>query len=194
MDNGAALEKFGKNWKQVEEYIGTRTGAQIRSHAQKYFNKINKEQPTLKADRSLSQGAPDSKCLPDIVPNVAELKVDMPPPPQEPAQISPILQEYTTELSQHRELLDSARRILSGLKSSDPLFAVKLTQGEELLKKLHAWALELYQKLGRAKDLREACSRHLSSINEVFVLIKEISPDLKDVKYSGYLCKIMYHS
>jgi len=34
---------FGKNWKKVEEHIGTRSGAQIRSHAQKYFNRLEKE-------------------------------------------------------------------------------------------------------------------------------------------------------
>lgn len=28
-----ALSIYGKNWKKVEEHIGTRTGAQIRSHA-----------------------------------------------------------------------------------------------------------------------------------------------------------------
>ncbi|KAL4480521.1 hypothetical protein ABPG72_022276 [Tetrahymena utriculariae] len=33
----------GKNWKKVEEYVGTRSGAQIRSHAQKFFNKIQRE-------------------------------------------------------------------------------------------------------------------------------------------------------
>jgi len=37
------LKLFGKNWKKVEEHIGTRTGAQIRSHAQKYFNRLEKE-------------------------------------------------------------------------------------------------------------------------------------------------------
>jgi len=40
-----ALKKFGKQWKKVEEYIQTRSGAQIRSHAQKYFLKIQKEYP-----------------------------------------------------------------------------------------------------------------------------------------------------
>lgn len=34
---------FGRNWKKVEEFIGTRSGAQIRSHAQKYFSKAAKE-------------------------------------------------------------------------------------------------------------------------------------------------------
>ncbi len=38
------LKKFGKNWKKLEGFIETRTSSQIRSHAQKYFNKKDKEQ------------------------------------------------------------------------------------------------------------------------------------------------------
>ena len=38
-----AIKKFGKNWKKVEDYIGTRTGAQIRSHAQKFFLRLEKD-------------------------------------------------------------------------------------------------------------------------------------------------------
>lgn len=37
------LMKFGKNWKKVEEHIGTRSGAQIRSHAQKFFKRLERE-------------------------------------------------------------------------------------------------------------------------------------------------------
>jgi len=40
-----ALKKYGKQWKKVEDYIQTRSGAQIRSHAQKYFLKIQREYP-----------------------------------------------------------------------------------------------------------------------------------------------------
>jgi SHAQKYF class myb-like DNA-binding protein len=40
-----ALKKYGKQWKKVEDHIQTRSGAQIRSHAQKYFLKIQKEYP-----------------------------------------------------------------------------------------------------------------------------------------------------
>lgn len=36
-----ALKLFGKNWKKVQEYVGTRTTTQARSHAQKYFAKID---------------------------------------------------------------------------------------------------------------------------------------------------------
>ena len=38
-----ALQKFGTHWKKVEAYIGTRTGTQVRSHAQKYFLKIKEK-------------------------------------------------------------------------------------------------------------------------------------------------------
>ena len=37
-----AIIKFGNNWKQVQDYIDTRTSTQARSHAQKFFEKIRK--------------------------------------------------------------------------------------------------------------------------------------------------------
>jgi len=37
------LKIYGKNWKKVEDHVSSRSGAQIRSHAQKFFNRIEKE-------------------------------------------------------------------------------------------------------------------------------------------------------
>jgi SHAQKYF class myb-like DNA-binding protein len=48
------IKKYGKNWKQVEDYVGTRSGAQIRSHAQKFFNRLEREY-NLKLDGSKIQ-------------------------------------------------------------------------------------------------------------------------------------------
>ncbi len=31
---------YGKNWKKIKAHVGTRTGDQIRSHAQKMMHKI----------------------------------------------------------------------------------------------------------------------------------------------------------
>jgi len=53
---------FGKDWKKVEDFIGTRTGAQIRSHAQKYFLRIEKELNGGSSEPGSNQ-EDDSACL-----------------------------------------------------------------------------------------------------------------------------------
>lgn len=53
-----AIIRFGKDWKKVEEEVSFRTSAQVRSHAQKYFLKINK----IIKDRKKIKG----KKMPDI--------------------------------------------------------------------------------------------------------------------------------
>ena len=35
-----AIAKYGKNWKDVQKYVGSRSSAQARSHAQKFFLKL----------------------------------------------------------------------------------------------------------------------------------------------------------
>ncbi|WOL18975.1 protein LHY-like isoform X7 [Canna indica] len=38
-----ALKLYGRAWQRIEEHIGTKTAVQIRSHAQKFFMKLEKE-------------------------------------------------------------------------------------------------------------------------------------------------------
>ena len=50
--SNSGLQMFGKNWKKIEGLIGTRTGSQIRSHAQKFFLKVQKTlEPEADEDR-----------------------------------------------------------------------------------------------------------------------------------------------
>ena len=47
-----ALKLHGRAWRKIEEHIGTKTAVQIRSHAQKFFAKLQKEhQKNLEADQ-----------------------------------------------------------------------------------------------------------------------------------------------
>jgi SHAQKYF class myb-like DNA-binding protein len=39
-----ALELYGRDWKKIVQHVGSRTSNQVRSHAQKYFLKLEKRQ------------------------------------------------------------------------------------------------------------------------------------------------------
>lgn len=41
-----ALRLYGRAWRKIEEYIGTKTAVQIRSHAQKFFSKLERKRDT----------------------------------------------------------------------------------------------------------------------------------------------------
>ena len=48
---------YKRDWKKVEIFIGTRSGAQIRSHAQKFFTRIEKEYPDVDIDMYIDNKA-----------------------------------------------------------------------------------------------------------------------------------------
>jgi SHAQKYF class myb-like DNA-binding protein len=47
------LKVFGREWKKVADRIPTRTSAQIRSHAQKYFSKISRDETMVMQEAPL---------------------------------------------------------------------------------------------------------------------------------------------
>ncbi|KAE8671217.1 Protein CCA1 [Hibiscus syriacus] len=57
-----ALKLYGRAWQRIEEHIGTKTDVQIRSHAQKFFSKLEKE--------AVAKGVPIGQAL----------DIEIPPP------------------------------------------------------------------------------------------------------------------
>jgi len=53
----AALEKFGpKDVRSISEFVGTRTPTQVRTHAQKFYLKVQKEEEAAQRDASTGEG------------------------------------------------------------------------------------------------------------------------------------------
>lgn len=55
------LQQYNKQWKQIAELVKTRTVVQIRTHAQKYFQKIDKMKEGKPLGKPSTFSAPDSK-------------------------------------------------------------------------------------------------------------------------------------
>lgn len=68
-----ALQKYGKNWEKVHFYVGTRTATQVRSHAQKYFQKMGRSTNSsdLPPDVSLKECVKDETSL-EVLPKQIE--------------------------------------------------------------------------------------------------------------------------
>jgi len=47
------LEKYGKNWKKIQDCVGTRSSTQARSHAQKYLTKLNRAKNAMSGRNSV---------------------------------------------------------------------------------------------------------------------------------------------
>lgn len=62
----SGLQLYGKDWKKIEALVGTRNGAQIRSHAQKFFIKVKKdlEQPEIQEHWEQTKESPPENSAP----------------------------------------------------------------------------------------------------------------------------------
>mmetsp|Transcript_5601 Transcript_5601/g.8600 ORF Transcript_5601/g.8600 Transcript_5601/m.8600 type:complete len:564 (-) Transcript_5601:434-2125(-) len=92
------LKIFGREWKKVAERIPTRTSAQIRSHAQKYFSKLAREETMALDHESQPQSAYNS-----IAPEIPQ-----PLPPSTQQRVEQILNDPS---SAQREVEDTLRAL-----------------------------------------------------------------------------------
>lgn len=58
-----AIVEYGKNWREVQKYVGSRSSAQARSHAQKFFLKLK----TIKNQNYILSSNSKIKSLSDII-------------------------------------------------------------------------------------------------------------------------------
>ena len=107
------LMKFGKNWKKVEEHIGTRSGAQIRSHAQKFFKRLEREYKKKAAANAKAEELPENRIRSDSFATqfTAECMSD-----EEEKETSPNLIPSKVQLDQTSELLCSKLTTLTESK------------------------------------------------------------------------------
>jgi MYB-related transcription factor LHY len=84
-----ALKLYGRAWQRIEEHIGTKTAVQIRSHAQKFFSKLEKE--------ALVKGVPIGQALDIEIPPPRPKRKPSNPYPRKTGTINPALQVGTKD-------------------------------------------------------------------------------------------------
>jgi SHAQKYF class myb-like DNA-binding protein len=72
----AGLKEFGREWKKVATRIPTRTSAQIRSHAQKYFSKIERDQEAMALPEGAIPVVESGRMTPSVQRNIDRLLSD----------------------------------------------------------------------------------------------------------------------
>ncbi|CAK8544981.1 unnamed protein product [Lathyrus sativus] len=100
-----ALKLYGRAWQRIEEHIGTKTAVQIRSHAQKFFSKLEKE--AIVKGSALGQA----------------LDLDIPPPRPKRKPSNP----YPRKTNVGTPTLNS------GAKYGKPLIAVASSHGKQAM-------------------------------------------------------------
>ncbi|KAL5546239.1 hypothetical protein UlMin_005926 [Ulmus minor] len=88
-----ALQLFDRDWKKIEDFVGSKTVIQIRSHAQKYFQKVQKNGtlahvPPPRPKRKASHPYPQKASKNVLVPLQASIAY--------PSSMNPIVPSYST--------------------------------------------------------------------------------------------------
>ncbi|KAM0032179.1 putative transcription factor MYB-HB-like family [Helianthus debilis subsp. tardiflorus] len=98
-----ALKLYGRAWQRIEDHIGTKTAVQIRSHAQKFFTKLEKE--------AVAKGIPIGQAL--------DMEIPPPRPKRKPNYPYPRKTDPKTHTQPAQKDEKQATTLVSSLKLLD---------------------------------------------------------------------------
>ncbi|KAL7574868.1 hypothetical protein ACA910_010702 [Epithemia clementina (nom. ined.)] len=117
------LEQYGKQWKTISTMIGTRTVVQVRTHAQKFFQKMerkNKTKASSVPDLPQTQNrASKRKSLPTSLPSRKKANKTLSPPKQTVSRTSSLSLVNTISCSSDLPTYVSTGSLSSGTWSSE---------------------------------------------------------------------------
>ncbi|KAJ0535371.1 putative transcription factor MYB-HB-like family [Helianthus annuus] len=160
-----ALKLYGRAWQRIEEHIGTKTAVQIRSHAQKFFTKLEKE--------AVAKGVPVSQAL----------DMEIPPPRPKRKPNYPYPRKIQTQVPEKDE---KQATLVSSLQVMD-LERKPLPEKTSHREKLENAKTSEEAQNGTTKDPQEVPYASLSSENENS--IPRSNPDVfrRDVTNASYI-------
>jgi len=153
--------------------VETRTGAQIRSHAQKYYNKKNKHFNNHNKETCIKE-----------VQEVVDLSVETVPVK------GSLLYE---KILSHIKVVESLQRMYKTLinNPNDILAHIELTQGERLCEAISTDVKKVLPMAEKVPELEAMLLDLIGKVNNVHELILEMSPQLKETNYYKYLADLL---
>ncbi|XP_050387154.1 protein LATE ELONGATED HYPOCOTYL [Argentina anserina] len=147
-----ALKLYGRAWQRIEEHIGTKTAVQIRSHAQKFFTKLEKE--------AVSKGVPVGQSIDIDIPPPRPKRKPSNPYPRKSSDAAP------TWSTSHVGAKDG--NLVSSASSSHSKQSVDLEKGQRNERSSEGEKLG-YGKQNNDKNCSEVCTllseSHCSSVS-----------------------------
>ena len=119
------LDQHGKGWKKIASLIKSRTVVQIRTHAQKYFQKLSKARQNGDEGEISMEGRGGPLSLPSIVPTAAQTSKRR---RQTSGTKRKVIQSVVASAQRQAKKLATARAVLGQSKPKAPLQVAPVLQ------------------------------------------------------------------
>ena len=120
-------------------------------------------------------------------------------PPKEPISIvkNKVYPEIDIRLRenllQHRELIESLEQVLNRISTepNDPLAEIEIEQMGKMLAMISNDVLKTMETIDPSSDTHKLCTNLIQRINSDNLVLKALSPHLKERTYGKYLSELM---